>query len=92
MAGGNFDVKGMANKMQQSMKQAKMKERMQEKLRKNNEEKQKESMAGNMTQVAEDTFVWNDDNSNPNEPLKKSKVTGKKASTNPKKKKKKKKN
>ena len=35
MPGGNFDVKGMANKMQQSMKQAKMKERMQEKLRKN---------------------------------------------------------
>jgi hypothetical protein len=92
MAGGNFDVKGMANKMHQSMKEAKMKERMQEKLRKNNEEKQKEAMAGNMTQVAEDTFVWNDDNSNPNEPLKKSKVNGKKASTNQKKKKKKKKN
>lgn len=92
MAGGNFDVKGMANKMHQSMKEAKMKERMQEKLRKNNEEKQKEAMVGNMTQVAEDTFVWNDDNSNPNEPLKKSKVNGKKASTNQKKKKKKKKN
>ena len=91
MAGGNFDVKGMANKMQQSMKQAKMKERMQEKLKKNNEEKQKEAIAGNITQVTEDTFVWNDDNSNPNEPLKKSKVIGQKSSTNQKKKKKKKK-
>lgn len=93
MAGGNFDVKGMANKMQQSMKQAKMKERMQEKLRKNNEEKQREAMnTGNMTQVSEDTFVWNDDNSNPNEPLSKSKMKSKKSSTNPKKRKKKKKN
>uniref|UniRef100_A0A6C0L0C0 Uncharacterized protein n=1 Tax=viral metagenome TaxID=1070528 RepID=A0A6C0L0C0_9ZZZZ len=94
MAGGNFDVKGMANKMQQSMKQAKMKERMQEKLRKNNEEKQKttERMDGNMTQVADDTFVWNDNNSNPNKPLSKSKANGKRKGTNPKKKKKKKKN
>jgi hypothetical protein len=89
MAGGNFDVKGMANKMQQSMKEAKMKERMQEKLRKNNEGKQKEAMAGSMTQVGEDTFVWNDDNSNPSVPLSKSKVRNKKKrSTNPKKKKK----
>lgn len=91
MAGGKFDMKGMANKMQQSMKEAKMKERMQEKLKKNNEKKQKEAMAGNMTQVSEDTFVWNDDNSNPNESLKKSKITSNKSSTNPKKKKKKKK-
>lgn len=91
MAGGNFDMKGMANKMQQSMNQSKMKERMQEKLRKNKEEKQKEAMAGNMTQVSDDTFVWNDDNSNPNESLHKSKATNKKSTTNPKKKKKKKK-
>lgn len=92
MAGGNFDVKGMANKMQQSMKQAKMKERMQEKLRKNNEDKQKEALnVSNLTQVSEDTFVWNDDNSNPNKPLSKSNANNKKISTNPKKKKKKKK-
>ena len=48
-------------------------------------------MAGNMTQVSDDTFVWNDDNSNPNESLHKSKATNKKSTTNPKKKKKKKK-
>ena len=92
MAGGNFDIKGMANKMQQSMKQAKMKERMQEKLRKNNEEKEKKEMnMNNLTQVSEDTFVWNDDNSDPNKPLSKSNAKNKKMSTNPKKKKKKKK-
>ena len=92
MDGGKFDVKGMANKMQQSMKQSKMKERMQEKLRKNNESKhQKEGMVGNMTQVSEDTFVWNDENSNPTEPLSKSKVNMNKNTTNPKKRKKKKK-
>tara|TARA_A100001011_G_scaffold400745_1_gene518240 strand:- start:1700 stop:2878 length:1179 start_codon:yes stop_codon:yes gene_type:complete len=94
MAGGNFDVKGMANKMQQSMRQAKMKERMQEKLRKNNEEKQNpiEGMDRNMTQIDNDTFVWNDNNSDPSKPLSKSKVNGKKKGTNQKKKKKKKKN
>ena len=92
MSGGNFDMKGMANKMQQSMKQSKMKERMQEKLQKNNEEKRKEAMSGNMTQVADDTFVWNEANSDPNAPLSKSKAKNKKSSSNPKKKKKKKKN
>lgn len=91
MPGGNFDIKGMANKMQQSMKEAKMKERMQEKLRKNREEKQREAMSGNMTQVDEDTFVWTDDNSDPNKPLSTSTSKKKKLSTNPKKKKKKKK-
>lgn len=93
MPGGNFDVKGMANKMQQSMKQAKMKERMKEKLKKNNEEKRmREEMVGTMKQVSDDTFVWNDDNSDPNKPLSKSKLNGNKKSSNPKKKKKKKKN
>ena len=91
MPGGNFDIKGMANKMQQSMKEAKMKERMQEKLKKNREEKQKEPMTGNITQVAEDTFVWTDNNSNPNAPLSTSSSKKKKLSTNNNKKKKKKK-
>ena len=72
--GGKFDFKGMANKMQQNMRQAKAKERMQEKLKKNNEErerKMKEDL-GSINKVSEDTFVWNDNNSNPNTPLKKS--------------------
>ena len=64
---------------------------MQEKLRKNREEKQREAMSGNMTQVDEDTFVWTDDNSDPNKPLSTSTSKKKKLSTNPKKKKKKKK-
>ena len=93
MPGGNFDVKGMANKMQQSMKQAKMKERMKEKLKKNNEEKRmREEMVGTMKQVSDDTFVWNDDNSDPNKSLNKSNLNRNKKSSNPKKKKKKKKN
>lgn len=93
MPGGNFDLKGMANKMQQSMKDAKMKERMKEKLKTNNEKKKmREEMTGTMKQVSDDTFVWNDDNSDPNKPLGKSKFNGNKKSSNPKKKKKKKKN
>lgn len=72
--GGKFDFKGMANKMQQNMRQAKTKERMQEKLKKNNEEKERKMKEdlGYMNKVSEDTFVWNDSNSNPNTPLKKS--------------------
>jgi hypothetical protein len=72
--GGKFDFKGMAGRMQSSMRQAKQRERMQEKLKKRQEE-QSNSASENMgkaVQVSEDTFVWNDDNSNPNEPMKKS--------------------
>ena len=86
--GGNFDMKGMMNKMSQNMKQSKMKERMQDKLKKNKERSETKTM-NNMTQVDEETFIWNDSNSNPKEPLTKS---GKKASKGNKKKKKKKKN
>ena len=70
--GGKFDFKGMAGKMQNTMRQAKQRERMQEKLRKRQEEKQAAEDIGNAVQVSEDTFVWNDSNSNPNEPLQKS--------------------
>lgn len=69
--GGKFDFKGMANKMQQNMKQAKQKERMQEKLKRNKEKKEAEDL-GVISNVGSNTFVWNDSNSNPNEPLKKS--------------------
>ena len=72
--GGKFDFKSMASKMQQNMKSAKMKERMQAKLQKNKEQ-QKEKVPqniGNLQQVEENTFVWNDDNSNPSKPLNKS--------------------
>ena len=76
--GGKFDFKGMANKMQQNMKQAKTKERMQEKLERNRKEKERQEDLGKMTQISEETFVWNESNSNPNEPLKKSKKSKKK--------------
>ena len=69
--GGKFDFKGMANKMQQNMKYSKMKERMQEK-RKKNEAQRAQNLQENFQKVEENTFVWNDDNSNPNEPLQKS--------------------
>jgi hypothetical protein len=75
--GGKFDFKGMANKMQQNMKQAKTKERMQEKLERNRKEKERQNDLGKMTQISEETFVWNESNSNPNEPLKKSKKSKK---------------
>uniref|UniRef100_A0AB39JA84 Uncharacterized protein n=1 Tax=Florenciella sp. virus SA2 TaxID=3240092 RepID=A0AB39JA84_9VIRU len=88
--GGNFDMKGMMNKMAQNMKQSKTKERMQDKLKKKKEEAEKKENFSNITQVGEDTFVWNDSNSNPNEPL--SKSTKKRSSKPNKKKKKKKKN
>ena len=71
--GGNFDFKGMANKMQQNMKQAKMKERMQEKMKRNREEKEKAKQdVGNLKKVEENTFVWNDENSNTSSTVKKS--------------------
>lgn len=72
--GGKFDFKGMAGRMQSSMRQAKQRERMQEKLKKRQEEQQKKAAEdiGSAVQVSEDTFVWNDDNSNPNSPMKKS--------------------
>ena len=69
---GKFDFKGMANKMQQNMKQAKMKERMKKKLNKNKEESQNNQDVGKMENIGENTFVWNETNSNPNTPLKKS--------------------
>lgn len=74
-AGGKFDFKSMASKMQQTMRSAKMKERMQAKLQKNKERQQQQQaqqQVGNLQEVEENTFVWNDDNSNPNQPLKKS--------------------
>ena len=72
--GGKFDFKGMANKMQQNMKSAKAKERMKEKLEKNRAEKKQDTPdIGTMKDVGDETFVWNDTNSNPNIPLKKSK-------------------
>ena len=81
--GGKFDFKGMANKMQQNMKQAKMKERMKKKLDEKNK-KQTQEDTGIIQDIGNETFVWNETNSNSNEPLKKS-------SSNPKKKGKKKK-
>lgn len=106
-AGGNFDFKGMANKMQQNMRNAKMKERMQEKMRRNREareefvtrtqQQQAETAAadtGNLSQVNDDVFVWNDDNSNPSQPLQKSCASsspGSKTNNNKKRKKKNKK-
>ncbi len=83
---GKFDFKGMANKMQQNMKSAKTKERMKEKLEKNKKEKLEAESLGTIKEINEDTFVWNDSNSDSKEPLKKSKKP------NNKKKKKKKKN
>ena len=78
--GGNFDFKGMANKMQQGMKSAKMKERMQAKMQKNKEEKERrEEELGNLQKVEENTFVWNDANSNPSQPMKKSSSAPKKS-------------
>jgi hypothetical protein len=70
---GKFDFKGMASKMSQSMKQEKMKEQMQEKLRKKKEQQQNNNdlNLGNITEISQDTFLWNDDNSNPNTPLNK---------------------
>lgn len=87
--GGKFDFKGMANKMQQNMKQAKAKERMQEKLARNKEQASAQSItqANEFTNVDAETFLWNDSNSNPNEPLKKSKTSQAPKSQNPKKKK-----
>ena len=75
--GGKFDFKGMANKMQQNMKQAKMKERMKKKLDEKNK-KQTQEDTGIIQDIGNETFVWNETNSNSNEPLKKS-------SSNPKK-------
>ena len=83
-AGGKFDFKGMANKMQQNMKQAKMKERMKKKL---DEKKNKKGDNGIIKDLGNETFVWNDTNSNASESLKKSSCQP----TNPKKKGKKKK-
>ena len=72
--GGKFDFKSMASKMQQTMRSAKMKERMQAKLQKNKERQQQEAQqnVGHLQEVEENTFIWNDDNSNPTLPLKKS--------------------
>ena len=89
--GGKFDFKGMANKMQQNMKQAKTKERMKEKLQKNKEAKQQEDL-GNIKDIGNETFIWNDANSNPSEPLKKTSSKSANPKKNKGKKKKKKKN
>jgi hypothetical protein len=81
--GGKFDFKSMASKMQQNMRSAKMKERMQAKLQKNRQQQQQNNEpVGNLQQVEENTFVWNDDNSNPNQPFNKSSSS---ASSKPKK-------
>ena len=78
--GGKFDFKSMANKMQQTMRGAKMKERMQAKMKKNKEEKEKrEKELGNLQKVEENTFVWNDDNSDPSQPMKKTSSAPKKS-------------
>ena len=70
---GKFDFKGMANKMQQNMKQAKSKERMKDKLEKNKAAREAAAQAqASMTEVAQDTFVWNDSNSSSSTPMKKS--------------------
>ena len=82
---GKFDFKGMASKMQQNMKTAKTRERMQEKLKKRTQERQataeqsaKEDL-GEMKQVKEDVFVWNDENSvTTGKPKKSGKKKGKK--------------
>ena len=91
--GGKFDFKGMANKMQQNMKQAKAKERMKKKLDEKNKNKLQED-TGNIEDIGNETFIWNDSNSNSNEPLKKSssKSTNPKKNKGKKKKKKEKKN
>ena len=87
----------MASKMQSTMRNAKQKERMQEKLRKGKEEQaaaeEQQKDLGQATQVSEDTFVWNDENSNDSEPMMKSSANEniKKSSNNKKKKGKKKK-
>ena len=98
-SGGKFDFKGMASKMQSTMRNAKQKERMQEKLRKRQEERaaaaaeEQQKDLGQATQISEDTFVWNDENSNASEPMLKSSSSSKskKSSNNKKKKGKKKK-
>ena len=64
--GGKFDFKGMANKMQQNMKQAKMKERMKKKLDEKNK-KQTQEDTGIIQDIGNETFVWNETNSNSNE-------------------------
>ena len=71
---GKFDFKGMANKMQQNMKQAKSKERMKDKLEKNKAAREAAAAQAqaSMTEVAQDTFVWNDSNSSSSTPMKKS--------------------
>ena len=75
---GKFDMKGMANKMQQNMKQAKMKERMQEKLNKNKEKLNKNKEENNLKQVDNDTFIWTDENSDSKTPLRSKKKKKKK--------------
>lgn len=84
---GKFDFKGMASKMQQNMKTAKTRERMQEKLRKKAQEKEKAAAQvqhmkedfGEIKQVQEDVFIWNDDNSvTTRKPKKSGKKKGKK--------------
>jgi hypothetical protein len=90
-AGGKFDFKGMANKMQQNMKQSKTKERMKKKLdEKNNKQLQEDT--GIMHDVGNETFIWNELNSNPSEPLKKTSSKSSNPKKNKGKKKKKKKN
>lgn len=84
---GKFDFKGMASKMQQNMKNAKTRERMQEKLKRRTQERQataaqtqsiKEDL-GEIKQVKEDVFVWNDENSvTTGKPKKSGKKKGKK--------------
>lgn len=84
---GKFDFKGMASKMQQNMKTAKTRERMQEKLKRRTQEREataaqglgtKEDL-GEMKQVKEDVFVWNDENSvTTGKPKKSGKKKGKK--------------
>ena len=90
--GGKFDFKGMANKMQQNMKQAKAKERMQTKLARNKEQASAQAItqANEFTNIDTETFVWNDANSNPNEPLTKSSSKSSSKSSNSKSSKKKK--
>lgn len=84
---GKFDFKGMASKMQQNMKTAKTRERMQEKLKRRTQEREataaqglgtKEDL-GEMKQVKEDVFIWNDENSvTTGKPKKSGKKKGKK--------------
>lgn len=84
---GKFDFKGMASKMQQNMKSAKTRERMQEKLKKRAQEREAAAAQaqsvnedlGEMKQVKEDVFVWNDENSvTTGKPKKSGKKKGKK--------------